>query len=124
MNHLKGLGYNAVGTEHAFAAFMQQRIGARGLPHDADVFRSGDICALGEVIEHFADHFQQRAAGIQWASTADGTPGARVQAAIQSLRSLATRMKASRAKEPEDYHWLIVADLVLVTAALLEHIGA
>ncbi len=123
MNHLKGLSYNAVGTEHAFAVFMQQRVGQRGLPHDADVFRSGDVRALGKVIEEFADHFMQRATGIQWATTANGTPGARVQSAIQSLRSLATDMKASQAKEPQDYHWLIVGELVLAIAALLDQLG-
>ena len=122
MNQLKRLGYNAIGIETAFGIFMQQRNRQRGLPHDADVFRAGDVRALGEIIERFADHFQQRAAGIPWPSTADGTLGARVQSSIDSLRSLATEMKASSAKEPQDYHWLIVGDLVLVIAALLDQL--
>lgn len=61
-------------------------------------------------------------------SNASQTPGRRVaggrfDAAIQSLRSLSKDMKASQAKEPEDYHWLIVGDLALAIAALLETFG-
>lgn len=122
MNHLKGMSYDAVGIEHAFAIFMQQA-GKRGLPHDADVFRSGDIRSLGKVIEHFAEHLHKRARHIQWPSTANGSSWARIESAIKSLHSLAADMKASRAKEPQDYHWLIIGELVLVITALLDELG-
>jgi hypothetical protein len=58
------MGYAAVAIEHAFAPFVQQRIGQRGFHHAADVSRSGNVCAPGEVIEPFADHFEQRAAKV------------------------------------------------------------
>src|SRR5437867_1389086 len=104
MDHLKGSGYNAVGVESAFDIFMQQRAGPRGSPHDADVFRSGNLKAIGEVIELIAEHFERRSTRIQFATSGDGTPEARIHSEIQSLRLIALDMKASRAKEPEDYH--------------------
>jgi len=124
MKHLKGLGYDAAGIEHSFAIFLEQHIGKRGLPHDADVFRLGDTRALGKAIEQLANHLQTRMARISWPSTANGSSSARVQSVVQTLRSLSVDMQASAAKEPQDYHWLIIGNLVLALAAVLDQFGA
>lgn len=120
MNDLKGMGYNAVGIEHSFAEFMNLRGGPRGGPHDADVFRCGDVKSLGVLIESFADHFQKRVSNIQQPSHPGNTLKLRIQSPIDSLRSLAVKMKQSSEREPDDYHWLIVSDLVRLIGVLLD----
>lgn len=124
MESFTGLNYNAVGIEHAFAMFMQQGVGERGLPHDADAFRMGEVKSLAEVIDRLADQLEARSHLIKFSSNENGSPQAKIRVAVKSLHSLATAMKTSGAEEPQDYHWLIVGDLVLAIDALLKQLGA
>jgi hypothetical protein len=123
MNHLKGFNFDAVGIEHSFAIFMQEKIGERGHAHDAEVFRAGEVRQLGQVIERLANHLQLRVDRVLLGDAAKEKPGARLSGAIEGLRTIARDMKNSESKEPEDYHWLVVGELVLAIAAILDHNG-
>jgi hypothetical protein len=116
--------FDAVSIEHSFAIFMEEPLGHRGGPYDADIFRGGEPAELGMVVEQFAKHLAVRLDRIAFSAEESLNAGAksRVQVAIARLLRCAEKLKARSKDEREDYHWEIIGDLVLSIAALLDHL--
>jgi hypothetical protein len=119
------MSFDAVSIEHAFAQLMGSTIGGRGTVHDADIFRGGNPSHLAKAIEAAANALEAKA-NTKTYTAADTQPGgakARIDVAISRLRKTARAMSTSKTIEPEDYHWEIVAALVVTVAALLEKVA-
>jgi len=120
--------YDAVSIEYAFAHLLEKPIGARGGVHDADVFRYGSVKGLGQLLDATADHLSKRISRIQFAPIESQAGGAKAQleASIRGLKAIAKEMMqkqdADKNRESEDYHWLIIGDLVQTIASLLNHV--
>jgi hypothetical protein len=116
--------FDAVSIEYAFAYLLEKPIGGRGGGHDADVFRAGRYTALGELLEAFARHFATRVDRIPFAPVElqNGGAKARLDVAVKSLADAGAELKKRKGREPEDFHWEIIGDLVAGLAALLDHI--
>jgi hypothetical protein len=113
---------NAVSIEYAFASLLEVSLGSRGGVNDADVFRVGSPEALADVLERAAAALDARTkkAGLQADSAENGSPGARIQVAIEALRREATELRRLTRDEGETYQWRVIGALVSITAALLE----
>jgi hypothetical protein len=118
MEPYEGMGYPAVEIENTFAKFLGDRIGDRGLSHDADVFRGGHVKTIGKALNRLASQLERRVNNLP-----GGLPSA--SSIVNSLRGVASEMEAQpeTVKERYDYHWMIVADLVQALDALLEKNG-
>ncbi len=120
--------YDAVQIEYAFAHLLQKPIGARGGLHDADVFRHGSVKELGKLLDATAEHLSRRISIIQFAPIECEAGGAKaqIQGSLLGLKGIAKEMMQEQDtdenRESEDYHWLIVGDLVQTIASLLNHI--
>lgn len=116
--------FDAVRIEYAFAFFFEKGIGKRGGLHDADVFRAGEYKELGKLLEVFAQHFAKRVERVQFApeESQNGGAKARLSIAIESLAEMGATLKKHKGREPEDFHWAIIGDLIGSLAALLDHI--
>lgn len=116
--------FEAVGIEYAFATFLGEEIGKRGLLHDADMFRVGEVKSLGKLLEKFSKRFRDRVAKISFnqSNPSQRDSKIRLNSAINALERMANEMKKSKDKEPEDYHWLIIRDLVNSLTDLLNYI--
>lgn len=123
LDQLSGLGYNAVGIEYAMAILFGDRIGERGLAHDADVFRDSTTAELAVVIRRIADTIETRTQNIQFKEDGNGSPKKRIGTVATSLRNIAEAMENSNEEEVQDYHWLIIAELILTIASLLDEAG-
>jgi hypothetical protein len=116
--------FDAVSIEYAFAYLLQEHLGERGTPNDADVFRSGDPASLAKVIEASADALEKRIGSIKFdpIESESGGSKARLGVAIRGLKSIAKDMRSTSTDEPNDYHWIIIGEYVGALAALLDHI--
>lgn len=123
MKSLKGADYNAVGIEYSFAFLLGLKIGVRGRINDADVFRIGSVKKLGKLIEATASSLQERCNKIKFSAeeVRDGDNKPKTFVAIKGLKDIAKEMKNSRDKEPDDYHWLIIGELIQIIDSILRH---
>ena len=115
------LSFDAVSMEYAFARLVGNEIGARGTEHDADVFRSGKPEYLADALTVAIDAIEDRMSIVKLtpSDSEAGQIGAQLQVAISRLRETASSMKDSEVKEPNDYHWGIIANLLTVINTLL-----
>ena len=116
--------YDAVEIEYGFAYFFEEPIGKRSGAHDADAFRGGEYADLGELLEKFAAHFRKRLGRIRFSPLEERGGGAKanLDASIDSIERMGTKIKGHQGREPDDYHWEIIGDLVHTIAALLDHL--
>lgn len=116
------MSYDAVGQiEYAFGALFANKAGDRRTSHDADVFRNGDPESLKGLVGDLANALEYRMTSFLAFSPEDNESGgtqARITAAINNLRRLPEKITKD---EPEDYHWLLIGNLVWVIASLLDH---
>lgn len=124
LDQLSGLGYHAVGIEYAMAILFGDPLGQRGMDHDADVFRHSDTSELSKVVFRIADTIESRIKNLQFANDENGSPKKRLETVATSLRGIAEAMSNSKEEETQDYHWLIIGELVLTVASLLDNAGA
>ena len=126
MKHLTGLGYNATGTENDFAIFFGAPDGKRGRAWDADNFRGGDYKKLGRLIIETADRLKVRADALVFEpdDAEGGGMSARLYTAIKTLIGIGRDLADDSGKEPDDYHWLIVSELISVITVLFDYIEA
>ena len=124
MDKYKGMGFKAVDIEHSFATFLEKQPSGRGQSYDADVFRGGHVNNLGKALEDFCNHMVQRLSRSTFDASESLRAGAkiRIESAITLLSGIAKEMKTDNGKEPDDYHWLIVGEMVSIIAGLLDHI--
>jgi len=125
MEKYSGMGYPAVAIEHDFEIFLQKQIGGRGQHYDADFFRAGDRKQIGKAIEDVATKLESRINTIKFSAleTKDGGEKARLDVVINSIRGIAADMIQSKKNEPYDYHWILVAELILALDSILTHFG-
>lgn len=123
MEQFKGAGYNAVGIEYSFAHILNKEIGARGGLNDADVFRIGSVKELGKLLEDTVKQLEDRCNKIRFTEneTVDGGLKPRTFVPLKRLQELAIEMQKSKAKEADDYHWLIIGELVQIIDSVLRH---
>ena len=124
MEKYKGMGFKAVDIEHSFAIFLGKEVGARGESYDADVFRGGSTPSLGRALEDFCSRAAQRVSGLKF-DAAEGLPAGakiRIESALSSLAGITGDMKMDKGREPDDYHWMIIGQLVALIAGILDHI--
>ena len=116
--------YDAVEIEYGFAYFFEEPIGKRSGAHDADAFRGGEYADLGELLEKFAAHFRKRLGRLRFSPDEERGGGAKanLDASIDSIERMGTKIKGHKGREPDDYHWEIIGDLVHAIAALLDHL--
>ena len=116
--------FDAVNIEYAFAFLLERTIGGRGGPHDADIFRHGDAKDLGKLLQKTAEHLRLRVDKIKFAPEALEKGGAkiRIDVAIDQLENLGVELMSQNSKEPNDYHWSIIAEFVFVIGGLLDHL--
>lgn len=116
--------YDAVQIEYGFAYFFEEPIGKRSGAHDADAFRGGEYADLGELLENFAAHFRKRLGRLRFSPAEERGGGAKanLDASIDSIERMGIRIKSHKGREPDNYHWEIIGDLVHAIAALLDHL--
>ena len=116
--------YDAVEIEYGFAYFFEEPIGKRSGAHDADAFRGGEYADLGELLEKFAAHFRKRLGRLRFSPDEERGGGAKanLDASIDSIERMGTNIKGHKGREPDDYRWDIIVDLVHTIAALLDHL--
>lgn len=124
MDEFKNFTLKSGHIQTHFAAFFGTSIADRTTNHDSSVFESGSYKSLGRVLEDFCQHLEERLAAHNFHpdEMRDGGAGVRIRSAIKSLRSMAAGMKKSKDSEPEDWHWVIIGDLVFIIASILDHI--
>lgn len=126
MKKFKGINFDAVEIEYAFARILGRQIGLRGGPNDADVFRHGDIKSLGKLLKKTADAIENRVKNLSFTSQ-DSEPGkckTIIDISIKSLRNIADVMVKEDDREPDQYHWIIIGRLLNIINGLLEKHGA
>ncbi|MEP7731467.1 hypothetical protein [Marinomonas primoryensis] len=113
--------YDAVGIENAFARIVGNEIGERGTEHDADFFRNGDPKKISKALKIAISAIEERLAKIELTSSDHeaGGIGAQLDVAVGRLNKIAINMAGSTKKEPNDYHWVIVASLLTIINTLL-----
>lgn len=113
---------DAVSIEWALDRLLGRSVGSRGGPNDADVFRLGDPKSLAIVLEQAAEAIVARASaiGLLDGPLENGSLGARIESAADSLRREATELKKKSKEEGETYQWRVIGDLISIVAALLE----
>src|SRR5882757_4840114 len=117
-----GQNFPAEGIEHSFATFLGHPVGQRGKSFDADAFRNGNTNKLSKVVEETVARLSYRVNLIRF-SEDESEPGgakARIEAAISQLRDVTEQMKTSTQREPEDYHWIIISELLCIVGSLLD----
>ncbi len=128
MDTHKGMDFDATKPEYAFARILGKRIGARGGLNDADVFRGGDIKDLGKLMQATCRALRKRINAIHFSnadksiSTKNAEAGCKVfiDSSIEGLERLANDMITATEQEREDYHWLIIADLIIIIDTLMK----
>ncbi|QUX92632.1 hypothetical protein CYL31_15040 [Marinomonas sp. A3A] len=112
---------DAVDIETAFARITGEKIGARGLFHDADVFRGGRVSDISKALGAAIEAIETRVEELAWSENdkKSGEIGAQTQVAISQLKAIVKYMENHERLEPHDYHWSIVASLFTIINALL-----
>jgi hypothetical protein len=118
-----GEAFPAEIIEHSFAVFLGHRVGERGHSFDADAFRNGNTNQLSAVIAETVGKLSERVNAIKFSEKEAQAGGAqaRIEAAVAQLKDVSEEMKKSTQREPEDYHWIIVSELLYVIGSLLDH---
>ena len=105
--------YDAYCIEKAIENLCQHTDGKRGKFYDADVFRCGGTSDLQKFLEKLSQTIKDRVFPLlqtddekRWLDSAIG----RISEAKSWIKN----------KEPNDYHWLVVAGLASVIAFLLQ----
>ncbi len=113
--------FDATHCEYAFAYMLNRSIGQRGLSNDADVFRSGEPSDLKKLLDDTAKAVQARIDGLTFtaADAENGGVKARLDVMAKSIADIKT---AITKKEPQDYHWELIATLVHIISALFDYI--
>jgi len=116
--------FDAVKIEHQFAMLLGEELGRRGGLNDADIFRNGDLEKIGRLIQKSVEILEVRINRIEFQPSERELGGtlARLKAGIDSLKNLGKMMESKEEIEKNDYHWLIVGDLVMTIAGLLDYI--
>lgn len=107
--------------EHKFAIIFGEQIGKRGEIYDADVFRAGNMKSIAKVVKKFVDITKRRISKIKFNKEDEQNGGikARLDVTIKSLEDLADKISKLK-DEPEDYHWILVADLAFIIDTILK----
>jgi len=119
--------YDAISIEYSFTHANKGKIGHRGEPWDADTWRHGSHKIIGKALIATAKSFEARRKQIPWnpAEQEPGHIGVRLHIAIEGLRKTGEEMAAKKddVREREDYHWIIVGQLVSMVDCLLQKHG-
>ena len=115
---------DAAGIESAFAVLLGgKRGGMFGSPR-ADTFQFGEPPDLGKLLQKAADVLEEGIGKIEFEpwELSNGEPKSRLQLGVQGARKVGRDMEKMVKREPADYHWLVVGQLVQIAGSLLDHI--
>jgi SNF2 family DNA or RNA helicase len=104
--------YNAYSIEVAVRNLCQHADSQRGKFYDADVFRSGNPNELKEFLEKLSQVLKDRIS-----PDLSEEQKAWLNSAINSIHNAKSRITQ---QEQEDYHWLIVGQLISIINLLLQ----
>ena len=115
------LKVDAVDIEFAFTRITGNEIGERGLSHDADFFRGGNVADISKALQSAIEAIEERYSRLRLndKDSEPGEIGAQIFVAITQLGRATKAMGNTEASEPHDYHWAIVANLLTVINTLL-----
>ncbi len=100
-------------------------IANRGDVNDADVFKNGSHKSLAAVLKRAAHKLEERTKALHLCDDdTSGSSGARIEAAIATLRLHAETLAKSAVKEGQSYQWEIIGALIGIIVAMLEHYEA
>ena len=95
------------------------------------MFRGGNIQDLGKLLEATAKALEKRVNNVSFTAAEKKSSEGNVEAgckvfldhSIRSLCDIANDMKKSKEEEPDDYHWLVIADFIEIIDGLLKKMG-
>jgi len=108
---------SAATVEQSFAALLDRPGQQAEAPWRADVLRDGAMSRLGALVTLIAAEITERAAASAGFAAREA-----VAKATERLLEVGDLMRAQpeAAREPLDYHWIIIGELVAALASLTE----
>ena len=107
--------------EYAFAQLLGN--GRRSEGWDGGFFSHGDSQSFGRLLEAAAVHLEERMSRLEIRSRERGQPRAKRQlhSSIHGLKAIGEALREEPAQTAvDDHQWLLVGELVLAIAGLLE----
>lgn len=133
MKNREGALYDVMKIMNTFNKFLEKDTNhISPCSTDPYVFRGGDAKELGELLEATATALKKKMNNIPFVpydqklleKSVETEFKKRFDHSIESLYFTANAMKESGEEEPEDYHWLIIADLIDIIDVLLKKIAS
>jgi hypothetical protein len=112
-------------TQHAFMSLVGEGISYKQASISADTFKNRNPKLLGEIIEETAIILKERTKNIEfeeWEETGEEMPYAVLNFGIERISEIGNTLKSLKTLESSDLDWLLIGELVRITAALLNHI--
>src|SRR2546425_11659909 len=112
---------DTLGMEYAFAQLLGA--GRRSETWDGGFFSQGDSQSFGRLLETAAVHLEERVSRLEIRSHERGQTRAerQLQSSIRGLKAIGEALREEPAQAaPGDHQWLLVGELVLAIAGLLE----
>lgn len=119
--------FDAINMEYAFAHLFGATNVTRDEAGGADFFHRGDTRSFGQLLVTTATELEKRVGRLKFRSDEmDGDEAGReLRTAVSGLKAIGETLREESADQVTDeYQWLIIGELILTVASLLNYIEA